>query len=64
MTFSIENVKEMKWNDKAFDSLVLPEEHKDLILALTESQTANKNTFDDLIQGKGKISSIRRRFCW
>lgn len=53
MTFSIENVKEMKWNEKAFDSLVLPEDHKDLILALTESQSQNREAFDDIIQGKG-----------
>ena len=53
MTFSIENVKEIKWNEKAFDSLVLPEDHKDLILALTESQSQNREAFDDIIQGKG-----------
>ena len=53
MTFSIENVKEMKWNEKAFDSLVLPEDHKRLILGLTESQSQNREAFDDIIQGKG-----------
>jgi len=47
-------VKEIGYNNAAFDSLVLPEDHKELILALTESQVANKETFDDVIQGKGK----------
>lgn len=54
LDFSINSVKEIKYNDDAFDSLVLPEDHKELILALTESQVANKETFDDVIQGKGK----------
>lgn len=33
---------------------MLPHEHKELILALTESQVENKDEFDDVIQGKGK----------
>ncbi len=54
LTFSIGSVKDIKYNEGAFDSLVLPQDHKELILALTESQVANKETFDDVIQGKGK----------
>lgn len=54
LTFSIGSVKDIKYNEGAFDSLVLPDDHKELILALTESQVANKETFDDVIQGKGK----------
>ena len=54
LTFFIGFVKEIKYNDGAFDSLVLPDDHKELILALTESQIQNKETFDDVIQGKGK----------
>ena len=54
LTFPIGSVKDIKWNEDAFDSLVLPEDHKELILALTESQVAHKETFDDVIQGKGK----------
>lgn len=53
VTFSISSVGEIKWNDSAFESLVLPSDHKELILALTESQVANKDSFDDVIQGKG-----------
>lgn len=53
VTFSISSVGEIKWNDSAFESLVLPTDHKELILALTESQVANKDSFDDVIQGKG-----------
>lgn len=54
LTFSIGSVKDIKYNEGAFDSLVLPDDHKELILALTESQVANKETFDDVIRGKGK----------
>ena len=54
LTFSIETVKDIKYNDTAFESLVLPNDHKELILALAESQVSNKETFDDVVQGKGK----------
>ena len=53
MIFDITAVADIKWNDGAFKSLVLPSNHKDLILALTESQVAGKDSFDDVIQGKG-----------
>ncbi|MCJ1314381.1 hypothetical protein MMC25_008063 [Agyrium rufum] len=53
MIFSITEISEISWNAHAFSSLVIPAEHKELILALTESQRANKQVFDDIIQGKG-----------
>lgn len=53
VTFSIGSVKDIQWNDGAFESLVLPEDHKELILALTQSHVQNKDGFDDVIQGKG-----------
>lgn len=54
LTFSIDAIKDIKYNDRAFESLVLPSDHKELILALAESQVLNKETFDDVVQGKGK----------
>ena len=54
LEFSIASVKDITFNDDAFESLVLPQDHKELILALTESQTKYKGSFDDVIQGKGK----------
>ncbi|KAL8909443.1 MAG: hypothetical protein Q9171_005041 [Xanthocarpia ochracea] len=54
LSFSINSVDEIKWNESAFESLVLPNDQKELILALTESQVANKDSFDDVIQGKGR----------
>ncbi|KAG8532276.1 uncharacterized protein KY384_003917 [Bacidia gigantensis] len=54
LEFAIASVRDINFSTGAFDSLVLPQDHKELILALTESQAANKETFDDVIQGKGK----------
>lgn len=54
VTFSLGSIKEIEWDDGAFESLVLPHEYKELILALTESEVENKDEFDDVIQGKGK----------
>ncbi|KAM5344895.1 hypothetical protein ACJ41O_010757 [Fusarium nematophilum] len=54
MEFFIDDVTEVKFNDKAFDSLVLPEDQKELILAFAQSQVKYKNVFDDVISGKGK----------
>ena len=59
------SVKEIKFSEAAFSSLVLPAEHKELILALTESQACNKETFDDVIQGKGVRFSVSfLNFSW
>ncbi|KAM6522120.1 hypothetical protein FALCPG4_011808 [Fusarium falciforme] len=54
MEFFIDDVSEVKFNDQAFESLVLPKDQKDLILAFAESQVKYKNVFDDIISGKGK----------
>jgi len=52
--FFVEFVKEIVWNDNAFSKLVLPDDTKELLMSFVESQVENKNTFDDVIQGKGK----------
>jgi hypothetical protein len=54
LDFFVDLVTDIKWNTNAFDSLVLPEDQKELILAFSESQVANRQTFDDVIQGKGR----------
>lgn len=54
LTFSIGSVLDIEYNESAFESLVLPEDHKELILALAESQVQHRDSFDDVIQGKGK----------
>ena len=54
-TFNVDGIRDIAWNDDAFDSLVLAEEEKDLLLAFAEGQVnAKPGGFDDFIQGKGK----------
>jgi len=54
LSFFVDSVSEIVWNSAAFSNLVLPEDQKELILAFAESQVKYKNTFDDVISGKGK----------
>jgi hypothetical protein len=46
-------IRKIRWNTDAFESLVLDDDLKRLILALVKSQAANKDKFDDIIEGKG-----------
>ncbi|KAF2184022.1 P-loop containing nucleoside triphosphate hydrolase protein [Zopfia rhizophila CBS 207.26] len=52
--FRVDNVKEIVWDDRAFDSLVLPPGYKELILSFTKSQNSSEEVFDDVIEGKGQ----------
>ncbi|KPM40325.1 hypothetical protein AK830_g6217 [Neonectria ditissima] len=55
LEFAVSGIKEIKWNENAWDSLVLEDGTKDLIKALVESRKYHAaNTIDDVIQGKGK----------
>lgn len=54
VSFYVDNVEEIEWNDTAFDTLVLPFDTKDLLMSFVESQISHKDNFDDVIQGKGK----------
>lgn len=53
MEFDIAGLKEIQWNEGAFDSLVIPHDQKDVVRALVESHaySASKN-IDDVIQGE------------
>lgn len=55
--FTVSGVEDIKWNEKAFDSLVLPDDQKAIVKALVESHTGKNiasSTIDDVIQGKGR----------
>jgi ATPase family associated with various cellular activities (AAA) len=52
--FFVRHVKDIKWDEEAFDSLVLDQDHKEMVLAFSESHLQNRNAFDDVISGKGK----------
>ncbi|KAM0425124.1 hypothetical protein ACHAPT_009684 [Fusarium lateritium] len=55
LELSVSGISDIKWNDKAWDSLVLQPGTKDLIKALVKSRKYHAaNTIDDVIQGKGK----------
>ncbi|KAF2496777.1 P-loop containing nucleoside triphosphate hydrolase protein [Lophium mytilinum] len=54
LNFFVNCVQEIEWQTGAFDSLVLPSNQKELILGFTESQRKFKESFDDVIEGKGK----------
>jgi SpoVK/Ycf46/Vps4 family AAA+-type ATPase len=51
--FSVDRISDVDWNEEPFDSLVLPDGYKDLILAFVESQLKQNERFDDVINGKG-----------
>lgn len=52
--FFVDFVKDIEWNDNAFNTLVLPDDTKDMLMGFVESQVESKDAFDDVIQGKGK----------
>ncbi|KZV98726.1 P-loop containing nucleoside triphosphate hydrolase protein [Exidia glandulosa HHB12029] len=54
LEFNVEHVKTFKWNDEAFERLVLPPKQKNLVKSLVESHKANTHNFDDFVEGKGK----------
>ncbi|PWY95905.1 P-loop containing nucleoside triphosphate hydrolase protein [Aspergillus sclerotioniger CBS 115572] len=57
LVFNVDKVKEIVWNSRAFDSLVLPSRReglKELILSFARAQSQSDNDFDDVIQGKGR----------
>lgn len=55
LEFSLSGIDEIKWNEEAFSSLVLPSRIKQNLKGLVSSHRFNAaKTIDDVIQGKGK----------
>jgi SpoVK/Ycf46/Vps4 family AAA+-type ATPase len=54
LNFFVNCVQDISWQKDAFDRLVLPKNQKELILGFTESQRKYRDTFDDVIEGKGR----------
>ncbi|KAH8681750.1 P-loop containing nucleoside triphosphate hydrolase protein [Xylariales sp. PMI_506] len=55
LEFSVSGIKEVTWNEQAYDSLVLEPKTKDIVKALIESHKYHAaHSIDDVIQGKGK----------
>lgn len=54
LNFFVNAVQDITFNTKAFESLVLPANQKELILGFTETQQSYRSQFDDVIEGKGR----------
>ncbi|KAI9693169.1 MAG: hypothetical protein M1822_005165 [Bathelium mastoideum] len=55
LEFSLGGVRDIEWDEHAFDALVMPPSHKRIVKALVESHKFHAaKTIDDVIQGKGK----------
>ncbi|CAI7636579.1 unnamed protein product [Penicillium discolor] len=56
-TFLVDQLKDIEWNEKAFESLVLPREQqglKEVVLAVAKAQSKKVDGFDDVVCGKGQ----------
>ncbi len=53
LEFTVSGVKEIVWNEGAYESLVLENNTKDVVKALVESHKFNRGPGIDVIQGKG-----------
>ena len=52
--FIVERVERFTWNDEAFEQLVIPPKHKQVLKTLVESHNAGSSRkFDDFVTGKG-----------
>jgi hypothetical protein len=54
LEFFVDCMGEVQFSERAFEQLVLPAGHKQMILAFAQSQVRYKDRFDDDITGKGK----------
>ncbi|KAI1775826.1 hypothetical protein F4818DRAFT_441104 [Hypoxylon cercidicola] len=55
LEFTVSGIKEITWNEHAYDSLVLKPNTKEIVKALVESHKYHPaESIDDVIQGKGK----------
>ncbi|OTB03848.1 hypothetical protein M426DRAFT_73749 [Hypoxylon sp. CI-4A] len=55
LEFTVSGIKEITWNEHAYDSLVLQPNTKEIVRALVESHKYHPaESIDDVIQGKGK----------
>jgi len=52
--FFIDKISSVVFNNYAFKNLVLPSKQKKLVKALVEEHAKDRNSFDDIIHGKGK----------
>lgn len=51
--FEVDQIENINWNKECISNLVLPNNFKELLLSLVE-QKMTEDTFDDVIEGKGR----------
>jgi hypothetical protein len=54
VSFYVDNVTEISWNEEAFDRLVLAHDYKRLIRGFVHTQLNEIDGFDDVMIGKGQ----------
>ncbi|KAH7325774.1 P-loop containing nucleoside triphosphate hydrolase protein [Stachybotrys elegans] len=52
--FSVEMIRDVEFNENAFDGLILQEDQKHVMVSLVRSHADGMVEFDDMIRGKGK----------
>lgn len=52
--FHVDNIRDIEWNDAAFDKVVMSAPRKTLLRAVMEEQKKNKTDCDDFVEGKGQ----------
>ena len=58
VNFLVDSVNPLQLEPDAFDDLVLPPEHKALVLAFAKQQDEKVQEVDDIISGKGSGTSL------
>ncbi|KAJ5835805.1 hypothetical protein N7447_001831 [Penicillium robsamsonii] len=53
VSFDVNNINDIAWNDSAFPKLILPDGYQNLLLSFVEAQSDKQLAFDDIIEGKG-----------
>jgi hypothetical protein len=53
--FAVADIEEIEWSSVPFDSLTLPDEQRETIMAVTETGNYNQDPeFDDVVDRKGR----------
>ena len=56
MEFAVADIQEIKWSSSPFECLTIPQEEKEVIIALAETRLGLVSSvpFDDFVAGKGR----------
>jgi hypothetical protein len=62
--FAVADIRDIEWSPSLFDHLTIPDEDKEIIIALAESRTGRVPgcTFDDFVTGKGRGLNVLLKY--